>query len=271
MLDHAAITPAGTSSDDSYGVVAPSDQQNVAQLHPEAAQVLSSKLPVSVLRRASVSTRIPDDQRAQVAVMTWVRAVLLDDVASARAIAPTVSTLNPAVAPYVQRTQATKTRDERRLGLIEMLLEAPGGSAVVFAWRSGRIGTGAISSVYDSSWWCGSPVAGGNAGNTWQEPGTPAPFDVLFLTASERAARDAEVRKLATIGSAPTFLANEAARLAAALPHDPRVPKLLHLAVRATRYGCKDAGTTTASQRAFRELHRRYPKSPWTQQTPYYY
>ena len=271
MLDHATLRPAGTSSDDSYGVVVPSDEPKDPQLHPEAAQVLSSKLPLSVLRRAASSAKLPNDQRAQVAVMAWVRAVLLGDLTTARALAPTVTTLNPGLAPYVHGTQAAKTRDERHLGLLELLLEAPGASATVSAWRAGRVSPGTIDSVYDSKWWCGSPVAGGNAGNTWQEPGASAPFDALFLTAAERAARDRELRKLSTLGSAPTFLANEAARLAAALPQDARNPKLLHLAVRATRFGCKDAGTTTASQRAFRELHRRYPKSTWAQQTPYYY
>jgi hypothetical protein len=52
---------------------------------------------------------------------------------------------------------------------------------------------------------------------------------------------------------------------------DPRVPEALHLAVRATRFGCTDADTGTFSKAAFDLLHQRYPKSSWAQKTKYWY
>jgi hypothetical protein len=46
----------------------------------------------------------------------------------------------------------------------------------------------------------------------------------------------------------------------------------LALTVRATRFGAQDPAESTAvSKAAFALLHSRYPKSPWTVRTPYYY
>ena len=55
-------------------------------------------------------------------------------------------------------------------------------------------------------------------------------------------------------------------------PDDPRVPEALHLVVRATRYPRWNQGSTgEVSRAAFRVLHRRYPGSPWTEKTPYWF
>jgi len=206
-----------------------------------------------------------------VAVAAWVRAVLLDDRTFEKSIAPVVVALNPSLRPYLERALTSKKRAERRLALLAALLEAPSTSASVFAWRKGAVTKGTISSSYDSHWWCGSAAAGGNAGNSWQTQGNVPSFDVRFLSRTQRQTRDREARCLNQLGSGPTFLANEAAEVAKLLPNDPQIPQLLHVAVRATQYGCKDAGTTPASRRAFRALHTKYPNSDWTAKTPYYY
>ena len=269
MLAHVVTIPAGVEADGGP-MIRPTDSAP-PQIHPTAAGLLSSKLPLSELARAATSSRLPDNIRAQVAVAAWVRSVILNDDKIRTAIAPVVSSLNPQLRPYVQRCMAAKSRPKQRLALLEMMLEAPETSASVSAWRTGRIEGGSIDSSYAPNWWCGSAAAGGNAGDSWQSPGTRPPFDVRFLTTAQKQARDRQVRALEQLGSGPTFLANEAAKLAKLLPTDPRVPKLLHLAVRATRFGCKDAGTTPASRRAFRALHTKYPSSEWTKKTPYYY
>jgi hypothetical protein len=270
LLEHAVTVPAGVYEDGSWGVVQPSAGA-VPMLHPASAGLMSGKLPVSRMAEAARSVRLPANVRAQVAVAAWTRAVLLGDRKQAKAIAPVVSSLNPALRPFVQRTVTAQGRALERLALLETLLEASTVSTNVYAWRAGAAATGTIQSSYDTTWWCGSATAGGNAGNSWQTPGQVSPWDVRFLSAEERRVRDREVRQLEQLGSAPTFLAKEAAALAELVPDDPRVPKLLHLAVRATRYGCKDAGTTEASRAAFRVLHKKYPSSEWAKQTPYYY
>jgi hypothetical protein len=50
------------------------------------------------------------------------------------------------------------------------------------------------------------------------------------------------------------------------------LPETLYLAIRATRYGCRrpdDNGNTSLA--AFNILHQRYPQSPWTKRTPYWF
>jgi hypothetical protein len=68
------------------------------------------------------------------------------------------------------------------------------------------------------------------------------------------------------------YLCAAAIAWAKAHPEDPRVPESLHLAVRATRYGAgTDKESSRYSKEAFDLLHKKYPDSPWTKQTKYWY
>jgi len=49
------------------------------------------------------------------------------------------------------------------------------------------------------------------------------------------------------------------------------VPEALHLVVRAWRYGCAETTGENYSKQAFELLHKRYPESVWTKQTPYWF
>lgn len=51
-------------------------------------------------------------------------------------------------------------------------------------------------------------------------------------------------------------------------PADPRVPEALYWLVRVGRFG---GSHNHSGQRAFKILHARYPKSPWTAKSPYFY
>jgi hypothetical protein len=51
-----------------------------------------------------------------------------------------------------------------------------------------------------------------------------------------------------------------------------QIAKALHDVVRATRYGCRRAGSTReVSHEAFRRLHKDFPDSEWTRDTPYWF
>jgi hypothetical protein len=51
-----------------------------------------------------------------------------------------------------------------------------------------------------------------------------------------------------------------------------QIAKALHDVVRATRYGCRRAGSTReVSREAFRRLHKDFPDSEWTRSTPYWF
>lgn len=89
----------------------------------------------------------------------------------------------------------------------------------------------------------------------------------------------AELERLSREEPGPTRLARIAARwaestgwLARLLGRDEGLAETLHLAVRATRYGCRrEEGAGAVSRDAFRHLHRLYPGSDWARRTPYWF
>lgn len=112
---------------------------------------------------------------------------------------------------------------------------------------------------YRDNWWC-----------AWGERETPAIPE--WLTAAAKAEAQKELAALRAMPPAATWLARRAVELAQATPGEARNGELLHLAVRATRYGCGlDDSTSAASRAAFRLLHKMYPKSEWARKTPYYF
>ncbi len=92
-----------------------------------------------------------------------------------------------------------------------------------------------------------------------------------FLTVAQKTTASAEWKRLAALGTAPNYLCAQAIKWAGIKPDDPRAPEALHLAVRATRYGCADKQTGTFSKQAYDTLHRKYPKSEWAQKTKYWF
>lgn len=111
---------------------------------------------------------------------------------------------------------------------------------------------------YRANWWCAWP----------KEDRTSIP---AWLPAAAKSEATKELAALQAMPAAPTWLARRAVQLATATPQDPRNAELLHLAVRATRYGCTDDANSAASRAAFQALHRFYPKSEWAKKTPYSY
>ncbi len=256
FLREATIPPAGVS-EEGYAVLF--DASAPRALPPEIADLISSGLPLSSWKDASLSTALPSPVRAHVAATTWARALLVGDRRTASAVAPAAGQLNPALRPYIERVERGRADDERRLGLVHALLKFPTLGPSVEAWTAAPAAEQGISSSSGGYFWCAAPA----------QPGPPAA--PAFATPADREAARRERLALSRLGAGATWLALESARLAGALPRDPRVPEVLHLAVRATRYGCKDAGTQGASKRAFTVLHRQYKDSTWAKATPYYY
>lgn len=257
FLREAPLTPAGASDDNGPVVF---DPTLPAAFPPELADMLSAGLPLAVFKEATLSTALPAGVRAELAATTWLRAHLLGELATARAVAAVASRLNPALAPYVARVERATNADERRLGLVHAVLTLPSVGPSVEGWTARPVvrPREALSSSSAGGLWCGQAPAAA----------LPAPS---FVSSPEHAQAKRERAALDKLGAAATWLAFEAARVAEALPRDPRSPEVLHLAVRATRYGCKDARTSAASKRAFQVLHRRFPVSSWAKATPYYF
>ena len=143
----------------------------------------------------------------------------------------------------------------------------------------GRLTPLAQIDSYRDNWWCGRgsemttpPMNESGESDANELKKRVAAVGVPpFVTDAQKAIATDEIQQLAALGTAPNYLARQAVVWANASANDPRVPEALHLAVRSTRYGCADAQTGALSKAAHGLLHKRYPRSPWTQKTPYWF
>jgi len=71
--------------------------------------------------------------------------------------------------------------------------------------------------------------------------------------------------------TATGFVGQHVLAWAATHPADKDLPWLLYVAVQSSRGGCLDPDHTAISKKAWQLLHQRFPRSPWTEQTPYFY
>jgi tetratricopeptide (TPR) repeat protein len=279
-----------------YAPRVPSDMNNVSDANPggplfdsDGAVVLSEDLPLQMLADAARSAELPVSLRTQVAIAAWTRAVLLNDDRVAREIAPRLAAIAPELQKPLSEYAAEKSTSARRFAAVFLILRFPGlrpfvtGGLPRFSF-DGPEQLEAIDS-YRDNWWCMiEPTAAGSTftpnfytadaklspplREVYPDGQIPLP---TFLNASQREALGKERSVLQALPSAPTWLAQQVLNWAKSHPDDPRVPEALHDAVRASRYGCFGADSGKVSKEAFEQLHSRYPNSPWTKKTPYWF
>ena len=121
---------------------------------------------------------------------------------------------------------------------------------------------------YRDNWWCAEPSTYYQY-NEQDKKGKS--ISVACLSEEERAKGIAEYNALKALGPAPNILVSRVLAFSGKKPGDPRLAETLHLAVRATRYGCTDDHTTEFSKKAFKELHKSFPGNKWTKKTPYWF
>jgi len=175
--------------------------------------------------------------------------------------------------------RSAKTADAKRFAAIFVVLNNPGLKPSVRegALRSATLGE--LDQLRDN-WWCADMTGQQNWGKyqpynkdinlnfSEQESEFPSP---MWESDKNQGAAKHEWQKLGTIGTAPNYLAAQVLAYAKDHEDDQRVPQALHLAVRATHFGCTNAETTRLSKAAFNFLHEHYPKSEWATETRYYY
>jgi hypothetical protein len=189
-----------------------------------------------------------------------VRAVVAGDETEARAYAELAGTRAPelrdALAAYLAGAPA-----DRHFTAVYTLLRYPGLEPST-DWGIGR--TTPLGEIDDfrDNWWCRISGAGTEQRDM---------LALAFLSDDERRIAQQQWLALQAVPTGPNYLAAETIAWAQARPTDPRVPEALHLAVRATRYGCTDDETSQWSSKAFQLLRRRYPKSEWAAKTKYHY
>ncbi len=241
--------------------------KQTAALDVDFTRTMNTVVPLRLWEAASAGNALPREFQAQVAEAGWVRAVLLDDRTAARTLAGRAGNLNPALEPAMRDYLAQTGPAAAHFTAVFWMLRMPGLTPQLRAGVPRRESPGRIDDFRDNWWLLGKPPALGEL----YESGQNGPPD--FLPAGGRTEGEKQSARLEqTAGNGVNYLCAAAIAWARSHPQDPRVPESLHLVVRATRYGL-GAGQASSgySKEAFDLLHRRYPNSPWTKQTKYWY
>jgi hypothetical protein len=288
FLKHAPRAPVGSGYD--YDGESPSNLTSDPQLKPfagrpifdaDASTILNEQVPLGLLKDAATSGSLPATLRGGIATAAWVRAVLLDNDALARELAPLVQTLVPELKQPLTAYMGAADKDARKFEAVYLMLKNPGLRPFIETGFGRLTPIAKIDDLRDN-WWCSlSPQVENYQANYYRSRAQfSTPLAMLygngkseagFLAQPDRTQADTEWKALAAIPAAPTFLPEQAVNYLKTHSADPRAPEALALAVRSTRYGCGDAGTSKQSQAAFHLLHSRYPNSESAKKTKYYY
>lgn len=238
----------------------------------DAAAFLNERMPLAVLREAALSNQLPEHLKKFVVSAVWTRAFLLGDEAIEREFTPLVLRYSKEFAPQFSKYANAANPTDREAAALLAVLSYPVIQPYV------PVGLGRESSTPDSidstrgNWWCAEDANKKDEETHYNRYGYKYPTDYPnFLTDQQTAAAVREHNQIIASGDSATFLARRAVEFAKRNPNHRQTPEILHLAVRSTRYGCTDANTEKFSKEAFTILHKRYPKSPWTAKTPYWF
>jgi hypothetical protein len=239
----------------------------------DAAHAINQQLPLSVLKEAVKGNVLPAGPRRDLTQATWLRAALLGDTQTADELTPLLSELVPQASELLKSYLSSTQPDEKKFAAIYAWLKTPGLEPVVDT-GIGRQTPLQEQDPYRDNWWCSSyfqPATAEENREIIQFTAVttgPAP---RFLSPAEVQKAETEWKALSALGAAPNYISRQVIQWANTHPDDPRVPEALHLAVKTTRYGCTDKDSARWSKAAFDLLHRKYPNSPWTKKTPYWF
>jgi hypothetical protein len=285
FLKYALRVPSGTTFDeDGRELPAGTSLENKPKQSPrkqvtfdiDATRVLNQKMPLALLKESATNKILPAHLRRDVAIAAWTRAVLLDDEETARALVRVLESLAPELKEHLEAYLASDSKDAKKFSAIYLMLKFPGTRPVIDDGAGRETELEKIDDFRDN-WWCAMEESKTGASTEIDNaaPKNPASNDAAsfpdFLSEAERSAASAEMRRLYAVGPAPNYLVAQTIKWANIKPDDSRAPEALHLAVRATRYGCRDEKTGGFSKQAFDALHRKYPRSAWAQKTKYWY
>ena len=251
------------------------------QLDGDSIVVFNQGLPLEMIVDAAGNESLPEEVRQDLAEVAFVRAILLGEEMAVRALLPRIERAHPTLQPQLRLYGEAPDEAHRRFAAAFVLLKAPGLRPNLVRGIPTRTRVEEIDDFRDN-WWCGFEVGPDLHGrplarhhrSSWPSSEPPAaapPAAPEFLTGAQRDQFQQEWERLTADGSGVNHLAAVVSSFAEEHPGNELEAEALHLAVRATRYGCTDKATSRQSRRAFQLLHRRHPDSAWAKQTPYWY
>lgn len=169
-------------------------------------------------------------------------------------------------APLFSKYANAENANEREASALKMILSYPKIDTEIPVGYGRENSTATEIDSIRGNWWCNEDKSANSYQRSFKQQQYPN-----FLTAEDERQAKIEQTKLIAAGSSATFLAKRAVDFATRNPKYALTPEILHLGVRATRYGCQNEQTLTYSKQAFQILHRQYPNSEWTKKTPYFF
>jgi tetratricopeptide (TPR) repeat protein len=258
-----------SSSPCEKGVFEVGDPQHLLpQINPDEAQFLNRGVTLDDLIQIARSPSLPDNLRKELAPAVWTRAVILDRVDQAAAIAPTAESVRPELKPYIAQYEAAKGADERHFLAAYAIAHFPGLRPFIPSVAP-RVTRFDFADDFRDNWWCksGLPIEC----NKWyvEKASTREPMSPAFYSAPQKETAAGELRQIFKLGDCGDWLSNTLIEWAKSHPSDERSPEALHFAMRSIRFSAD--GTTKRSREIYVMLHSRYPNSEWAKKTRFWY
>lgn len=259
LIEYGLLTPVGETNEERSTVYPIEDIGNYNSelahdsrlLIPVASTAINRFASLADLARLQQDKALPERTRSELALVGFLRAALQSKEAEATVFADAAVALDGELGGYFTEWKAASDAEAKALAAALLSLRNPGLSIDLWpTWGRGTPGDEVDS--LRANWWCA--VSELPAERPAFLEGKEAPPDAAFGWAA-----------------GPNRLGQEVIAYAKRHPDDPRLPEALHLTVKATRYGCYGEPYLETSKAAFGILHKRFPKSDWTKQTPYYY
>jgi hypothetical protein len=222
-------------------------------------EVFNKHFPTSMLIEAVRSPAMPDHMKERFAVAIWMRAFMLDDMATMLNVTPELVKYHPEFAAELQKVTAATTQPARDRAALYFVLKNPLLSPYI------EDGMGKTDNEQEqwsaNDWWCAPyDTTWDDAAN--QEVAAPLPPKPRFLTPAQSKLAQTERSRLRDAGDAPKYLAAKVLAWAKAAPADRRVPEALYIVIEAngwTKYGC--GNNEELRSELSKILKTRYPSS----------
>jgi hypothetical protein len=245
-------------------------QNDPLYLDADAAYGMASFMPLPMMAQVVLAPRLPANIKRDIALSVWTRAVLLDDVETAKAMADALAPSFPQYATDWKNYRGATTADARKVEAALLLLRLPAARPYP-DYGLGYIYKRDVIGRFGPRWWASRDTPFANAddnGNPLLCYDCALPLPLVappFITDRDKDVAKADNGRLSKLPGAPTWLGSIVIPWAKAHLSDPRVPEALHNVVRATQYGDTDSDTSVA---AYNLLHSRFPRNAWTIKTP---
>jgi len=256
--------------------------RKLPEFGPGAALAID-RMALAARARLAEDDTLPATLRLDVALTSWTRALLLENMAMADRLAQLLRGLLPQLAPEWTAYLSARNREEQRIAGWFLLAKLPGaavdlvdpilayvrpvGSVRSFQgrWPDWLVAPrGARLPPVEPPAVSGDQVCFGSCGTG------KFPFRLPDFIAVETAQAAAERGRFAPSPTVPgvSSVWEELLDYMRAHPRDPRPPEALYWLIHVSQYG---TGHNRSGYRAFNLLHERYPSTTWAKQSKYYY